>query len=439
MLEWTALKNTLAEYPLAYDAAVIGGAVVISFIANLITKHGLLRGVHTLFSKLPQGDQPGSKLVLKIASRLANIVPAIVFYLVPAAIPDFNPKLLSGVHRICVVLIVFCSALALGSVLDLCNILYQRRPESQDKPIKGYLQLGKIFIGIVSVILAISILLDKSPVLLLSGLGAIAAVLMLIFQDTILSLVASIQLGSNDMVKIGDWIEMPAQHVDGYVIEIALHTIKVQNWDKTITTVPIRKLITETFINWRGMFESGGRRIKRSIYLDQRSIRFLTDGEIRSLEEFMLLNDYLEEKKKELADWNRNLEEKGAKSINGRRITNIGTFRIYVEKYLKSNPAVNQDMLLLVRQLQPGATGLPLEIYCFTKDTRWVVYEQVQADIFDHLLAILPVFGLRVFQQCSDTSGIVINSAPAAKAESNVFAGFSKGIFGAGEHSPNDP
>jgi miniconductance mechanosensitive channel len=225
---------------------------------------------------------------------------------------------------------------------------------------------------------------------------------MLVFQDTILSLVASIQINSNNMLKIGDWIVMPSHEVDGYVTEIALHTVKVQNWDKTIVTVPMRKLIEESFINWRGMFESGGRRIKRSLYIDQRSIRFLSDAEIKRLEEFVLLNDYLDEKQKEIAEWNAELSSKGAKPINGRRITNIGTFRIYVEKYLRSNKAINQDMLMLVRQLAPETTGLPLEIYCFTQSTQWVEYEKAQADIFDHLLAILPVFGLRVFQDCSD-------------------------------------
>ena len=195
---------------------------------------------------------------------------------------------------------------------------------------------------------------------------------------------------------------MPSYGADGFVIEIALHTVKIQNWDKTIVTVPTRKLIEESFTNWRGMFESGGRRIKRSIYIDQRSIRFLTEDEIKRLEDFIILNEYLETKKEEISEWNISLAEKGAKPINSRRITNIGTFRVYVEKYLKSNKNINQEMIQLVRQLAPSTTGLPLEIYCFTKSTQWIEHEKVQSDIFDHLLAILPVFGLRVFQDCSD-------------------------------------
>ena len=265
----------------------------------------------------------------------------------------------------------------------------------------------------------IAVLINRSPLILLSGLGAMAAVLMLVFQDTILSVVASVQIGSNDMVRIGDWIEMPSLNADGDVIEIALHTVKVRNWDKTITTIPIRKLITDSFKNWRGMQEAGGRRIKRALYLDQRSVRFLDEAEIRRLEEFVLLDGYLQKKREELDAWNAELEARGAKPINERRVTNLGTFRAYVEHYLRNNPQIHQGMTLLVRQLQPGATGIPLEIYCFTNDTRWAVYEGIQSDIFDHLLAILPIFDLRVFQQCSDTSGMVVTS-PALLSQSAV-------------------
>jgi len=205
------------------------------------------------------------------------------------------------------------------------------------------------------------------------------------------------------------------------VIEIALHTVKVRNWDKTITTLPVRKLITDSFKNWRGMQETGGRRIKRSLYIDQRSVRFLDEAEMQRLEDFVVLNDYLERKRRELAEWNRELEQQGAKPINERRVTNLGTFRAYVEQYLRNNAHIRQDMTLLVRQLQPGATGIPLEVYCFTNDTRWAVYEGIQSDIFDHLLAILPIFDLRVFQQCSDTSGMVIPS-PALLSQSALKA-----------------
>ena len=402
-MNFAAEANEFAQkYPLLYDGVVILLAVGVSAIADLMVKKIILRGFKQIFSSLAASDKDGENLLLKIASRLANMVPVIILYYVPTLFPNVNEVVRLIVQRLSIILLIVFLTKSAMLMLDLVNNFYQKRENSESRPIKGYLQLGKILLVIVAAILIISCILDKSPVLMLSGLGAVAAVLMLIFQDTILSLVASIQVNSNNMLKIGDWIVMPSHGVDGFVIEVALHTVKVQNWDKTIVTVPMRKLIEESFTNWRGMFESGGRRIKRSIHIDQRSIRFLSDEEIKRLEQFVLLNDYLDEKQHEIADWNAQLAARGATPINGRRITNIGTFRIYVEKYLRSNKAINQDMLILVRQLAPESTGLPLEIYCFTQSTQWVDYEKAQADIFDHLLAILPVFGLRVFQECSD-------------------------------------
>ena len=396
------LTDWAQKYPIIYNCLIIVLALGVCALADLVVKKILLRGLKQIFNRLSDNDAEGQSLILKIASRLANIVPAVILYYIPTLFPAANAQVKLFVQRLSIILLVVFLTKSLLLLLDLVNTFYQKRENAESRPIKGYLQLGKILLIIVAAILIISFILGKSPVLLLSGLGAVAAVLMLVFQDTILSLVASIQVNSNNMLKIGDWIVMPSHDVDGFVIEIALHTVKVQNWDKTIVTVPMRKLIEESFINWRGMFESGGRRIKRSIYIDQRSIRFLSDAEIKRLEEFVLLNDYLDEKQKEITEWNAELAAKGATPINGRRITNIGTFRIYVEKYLRSNKAINQDMLMLVRQLAPGTTGLPLEIYCFTQSTQWIDYEKAQADVFDHLLAILPVFGLRVFQDCSD-------------------------------------
>lgn len=413
MTEWleTVQKN-LEPYPWAYSAIVAGVLILAAFLVNWVTKRFLLRGLQRLLNTLPAGDSTGNKVRLAIISRLANIVPALVLAYGAAAIPDVHEPLEIVIRNVCSAFIVLTISLALAKILDLVEIIYGRRPDAAARPIKGYLQLLKIFIFTVAVILIVATLINRNPLILLSGLGAMAAVLMLIFQDTILSVVAGVQLGTNDMVRIGDWIEMPSQNADGDVIEVALHTVKVRNWDKTITTVPVRKLITDSFKNWRGMREVGGRRIKRALYLDQRSVRFLDDAEIQRLEDFVLLDDYLEHKRKELADWNAELARRGAKPINERRVTNLGTFRAYVEQYLRNHPGIHQEMMLLVRQLQPGATGIPLEVYCFTNDTRWVVYEKIQSDIFDHLLAILPVFDLRVFQQCSDTSGLVV-TAPA--------------------------
>jgi miniconductance mechanosensitive channel len=228
------------------------------------------------------------------------------------------------------------------------------------------------------------------------------AVLMLVFKDTLLSLVASMQLASNDMLRIDDWIEMPSQNADGDVIDISLHTVKVQNWDKTISTIPTWSLISESYRNWRGMTDIGGRRIKRSLLLDQKSVRFLEPEERARLRRFALIDEYLDTQKAELADYNARLEAAGKDPVNNRRATNLGTFRAYVNAYLRSHPGVNQDMTLLVRQQDPTPTGLPLQVYCFSADVRWAPYENLSGDIFDHLLAVLPEFGLRVFQSSSD-------------------------------------
>ena len=259
------------------------------------------------------------------------------------------------------------------------------------------------------VVLIVAVLIERSPVLLLSGLGAMTAVLILVFKDTILSLVASVQLTSLDMIRVGDWIEMPSCNADGDVVDIALHTVKVQNWDKTITTIPTLKLISESFKNWRGMSLSGGRRIKRNLHIDLSSIRFLTDAEIERFRQFKLLEDYIARKEKELADYNDAVGE--SDNANLRRLTNVGTFRAYVFNYLKHHPKIHDEMTLLVRQLQPSPQGLPLEIYAFTNITDWSIYEDIQSDIFDHLMAIIGEFGLRTYQQPSGEDIVALSAS----------------------------
>jgi miniconductance mechanosensitive channel len=302
------------------------------------------------------------------------------------------------VQNVCSAFVVLTLALAVGAALDVANDLYRRRPDAANKPIKGYLQVVKLVIYVLATVLIIAALIDRSPLILLSGLGAMAAVLMLIFQDTLLSLVASVQISSNDMVRVGDWIEMPQLNADGDVIDIALHTVKVQNWDKTITTIPTKRMITESFKNWRGMNDAGGRRIQRALLIDQNSVRFFSPAERERLHRFALLRDYLDDKEREIGEWNARLEAQGRDPVNARRLTNLGTFRIYVDSYLRNHPGIHQGMTTLVRQRNPGPTGLPLEIWCFTNTTVWGEYEAIQSDIFDHLLAIIPEFGLRIFQ-----------------------------------------
>ena len=334
-----------------------------------------------------------------VIKRLANIVPAVVISGGIALVPHLPPALITVVKNVANAFVILTIAMAVAAALDIGEAIYRRRPKASLKPIKGYIQIVKIAIYAIAAILIVATLIDRSPLILLSGLGAMAAVLILVFQDTLLSLVAGIQISSTDMVRVGDWIEMPSLNADGDVTEISLYTVRVQNFDKTISNIPIRKLVTESFKNWRGMSESGGRRIKRSIYLDQTSIRFLTTEEIEKLRRFRHLEAYLDKKESELKEWNGKLGKESQTSANTRRLTNVGTFRAYVEGYLRNHPRIHQQgMTLLVRQLQPGREGLPIEIYCFTATTAWGDYEAIQSDIFDHLLALLPEFDLRVFQ-----------------------------------------
>lgn len=390
--------------------------IVAAWGANWITKQVLVRALVKLLAAPFRQHQDLSRH--GVIPRLAHIVPALILGAGVGFIPGLPEELIAVVRNVCNAFVILTVAMAIAALLNLINSVYQRRPDAANRPIKGYLEVIKIIVYAVSVLLMIATLIDRSPLILLSGLGAMAAVLMLIFQDTLLSLVASVQIASNDMLRVGDWIEMPQLNADGFVIDIALHTVKVQNWDKTITTLPTKRLITEPFKNWRGMFESGGRRIKRSLFIDQNSVRFLSETEAQSLTRFVLLRDYLEQKKEELTEWNAKLAEHGREPVNTRRITNIGTFRAYVERYLRNHPFIHQDMTMLVRQLAPGPEGLPLEIYCFTAKTAWVDHEGIQSDIFDHLLAILPEFGLRVYQQPSgaDMRGMVENLSRAELA-----------------------
>ena len=260
------------------------------------------------------------------------------------------------------------------------------------------MQTAKILIFTLGVIWIAALVMGKSPWKLITGIGALSAVVLLIFKDSILGLVASVQMSAYDMVRIGDWIEMPKFGADGDVIEVSLHTVKVQNWDKTITTIPTQAFITDSFKNWRGMSESGGRRIKRAIMIDMQTVKFCSAELLERLERIAVLKDYLADKKKELTRYNRELNVDGSSPVNGRAITNLGTFRAYIEAYLRNNTHIHPGMTFLVRQLAPTEKGLPIEIYVFTNDTRWVHYEAVQSDIFDHLLAVIQEFDLAVFQ-----------------------------------------
>lgn len=373
----------------------LAGLVVVALAVNWLIKRVLLRAA------APYLDRR-SDTADRAVARLATVIPLLVVSRGIDLVPNLPPELVTVTVNVVRALIVLSVAMAISGALDYANEIYARRPEARSRPIKGYIQVVKIAMFCGAAILMIAVLIEQSPLLLLSGLGAMAAVLLLVFKDTILSLVASVQLTSNDMLRVGDWIEMPSMDADGDVIDIALHTVKVQNFDKTITTIPTHKLIADSYRNWRGMSDSGGRRIKRALVLDQNSVRFLDEDEVAGLKRFRLLETYLARKQDEIAEWNRHELASDSDAINARRITNIGTLRAYVIAYLQSHPRIaDEGFTLMVRQLPPSPQGLPLEIYCFANTIDWAEYEAIQADIFDHMLAILPEFGLRVFQQPS--------------------------------------
>lgn len=309
--------------------------------------------------------------------------------------PEYLVEIIAKLTAVFTIIMV---VMGVSQVTKIINNIYNKKEVSRERPIKGYLQTVEIVAYLLGIIFIIASLAERSPLILLSGLGAATAILLLVFRDSILSLVAGMQLTMNGSIRVGDWIEMPQFNADGEVLEIALHNVKVQNWDKTITMIPAHKFLENSFKNWRGMQESGGRRIKRSIHLDLTSIRFLTQEDIHKFMQIALLKDYLLQKQIELSEANSIVNSGLEGGVNFRRLTNVGTFRAYVKEYLKRHPKINQNMTIMVRQMSPEAEGLPLEIYVFASDTRWVIYEDIQADIFDHLLSALPEFGLRMYQ-----------------------------------------
>lgn len=334
----------------------------------------------------------------QVMLRLTQTVPSLVFQFGLRGIPQLAPGTATVLGNMALALTVLFLLLAVSALLDALLAIYARTEHARTRSIKGYVQLARMVLFVLGGIIVIATLIDRSPLLLLSGLGAMSAVIMLVYKDTLLSFVASVQLTSNDMLRVGDWIEMPQVGADGDVVDITLHTVKVQNFDKTIVSIPTWRLMSESFKNWRGMQQSGGRRIKRSLFIDASSIRFLDQEQQNQLGQVHLLGGYLERKQAELLEWNATL---GDLPANRRQMTNIGTLRAYALAYLKSHPDIQPSMTCMVRQLQPTAQGVPMEIYCFTRTTDWLEYERVQGDVFDYLLALMPEFGLVVYQQPS--------------------------------------
>lgn len=371
--------------------------IIICVLAYYITQKLIRTYVHRFFlhTKATWDDILVQKGVF---SRLSHLAPAIIL---KAAIPYVYydvPRFIPVAERLTDVYIIVVVAIVAVAILETFRQFLKESPLFRDKPIDSYFQLAKIILYIAIFILALSLLLNRSPLVFLSAFGAMTAVLLLIFRDTILGLVASVQISSLDMVRVGDWVEMSKYGADGDVITINLTTVKIRNFDKTYTNVPTYAFISDSFKNWRGMQESGGRRIKRQIHIKIGSVKFLDAETTGRFKKYQCIKDYVENRQKEIEEYNQKTRADKSVLINGRHMTNIGVYRRYAEAYLNQHPNISKELTIMVRQLQPEANGLPIEIYCFTNTVVWTEFEGIQSDIFDHLIAAAEYFDLEIFQ-----------------------------------------
>ncbi|MCK6550817.1 mechanosensitive ion channel family protein [Myxococcota bacterium] len=391
------LQAWLTNHGDVRDAMIALGVALLALLSLWVARKVFVRVAHSILKKT-EVTWDDALIERGVLDKLAWLAPAVVVYWSTRYFAsDFEPALfrLLGAYTITIFLIV------IGGLISAFNDVYAKTEMAKDVPIKGYLQVLKIVLYVVGGIVAVAIAVDKSPWFFLSGIGAATAIFVLVFKDTILSFIASIQLASNDMIRLGDWIEMPKYDANGEVVDLALHTVKVQNWDLTITTIPTFKLIEDSFKNWRGMQQSGARRIKRAINLDVASIAFLDDADLERLKRVRFLADYLADKSAEIDKYNREHGVDTTVKMNGRRLTNLGTLRAYLQRYLEAHPKILKDRPVLVRQLDPTPNGVPMEIYVFTSETSGPAYEALVGDLFDHVLASIPELGLRVYQQPS--------------------------------------
>lgn len=383
-----------------FQAVALSGILLIAWLSKWVTKGILNSRLTKLVSKSKnQFDDELHKH--GFFKRIGHIVPAIFIYLLSQLLIE-NPSMLSLLQKTAVIYVILSAVLALTALLNTIEDTYNASNLAKKAPITGFIQVAKLFVVIIAGLLVISNLMDKSPLLLLSGLGAVTAILLLLFRDTILGFVAGIQIAANRMVNTGDWIEMPKYGADGDVLQVGLTTVKVQNFDKTISTIPTYALISEPVKNWRGMQESNGRRIKRSLYIDINSIHFCDQDMLNEFSKIRYIKNYIQSKLEKLQLFHSEQQIDTADLINSRRLTNIGTLRAYMQAYLENHPDIHKNMTLMVRQRPPTELGIPLEVYCFSADKNWIHYEGIQSDIFDHFLAILPSFKLRAYQRVSD-------------------------------------
>jgi miniconductance mechanosensitive channel len=387
-------ENVIAQGTKALELVAL---VILAYVAYLITKRIILQIIKSVV-KRSKTEWDNYMMQRNVFGRLAHLAPALVIYILAPAVFGKDSELTSKVQLASGIYMVIVALLVGDALLNSFLDIYRTFSFAKRIPIRGILQVVKIVLFIIVGVVILSMIVGRSPLFFLGSMGAMTAVFLLIFKDAILGLVAVIQLTANDMVLIGDWIEMPKYGADGDVIDVSLTTVKVQNWDKTVSTIPAYSLISDSFKNWRGMEQSGGRRIKRAVYIDMSSIKFCTEEMLKKFKNFQHITEYIERKKKEIAEFNKVHEVDESELVNGRRLTNIGTLRAYLVAYLKNHPLINQNMTFLIRHLQPTEHGLPIEIYVFSKDKVWANYEAIQADIFDHILAVIPEFELRVFQ-----------------------------------------
>ncbi|MEA5673972.1 mechanosensitive ion channel family protein [Pseudomonas sp. MH2] len=407
------LWGTLDQHPMLHASLGVVVLLLVSLLVGRLARFLLLHSTR-LLARQPPLRWLDDLRHNKVFHRLAQTTPSLILQFGLKLVPELSATAQHFLGNLALAVTLLFLTRALSCLLDGLLDIYARTEHARTRSIKGYVQLAKMVLWVFSAIVIVATLIDRSPLLLLSGLGAMSAVLLLVYKDTLLSFVASVQLTSNDMLHVGDWIEMPQVGADGDVIDITLHTVKVQNFDKTIVSIPTWRLMSESFRNYRGMQQSGGRRIKRSLFIDATGVRFLTLEEEQRLGGVRLLGDYLATKRKELHDWNEAQGLVAELSANRRKLTNIGTFRAFALAYLKNHPDVHPNMTCMVRQMQTSAEGVPLEIYCFTRTTVWAEYERIQGDIFDYLLAVLPEFGLSLYQQ---PSGSDMRSGLAARVE----------------------
>ena len=395
------VERWLSLYPVAGGVLMVVALAVAALLADWLVRRVIASAVRRALQSARAGALGTAFLESRVLLRFSHLAPALVMFFGLRAMPWLDEPVGRVLSVLAFAGVVLAVVFGIVALLKAAGLFLQKMPGSHARlPLKGYAQAVSLVLYVVGSLVIVAYAAEVSVLLLLSSLGALTAVLLLVFRDTLLSVMASIQISVNDVVRVGDWVEMPSHNVDGDVVDIALHTVTVRNWDKTLSTIPTQDFITGSFKNWRGMSQDGARRIKRAVYIDMATVRFLDDEEIERFSKFKLLEDYIPEKHRELSEYNTRI---GAESlpVNLRRLTNVGTFRAYLFNYIKNHPKVHQERTTLVRQLQSGPDGLPIEIYCFAATTDWQAYEDLQSDLFDHFLAVAPEFGLNVFQRAS--------------------------------------